>query len=113
MVDMKSFYLCFATIATMMVFAIIAIKKVSSIRNKFITILSIVNDIVITATAAYIMSLIYKAMNNYEAFVQKYGSISGYFTCISICFCIVQVIVVVVTNIYVYIKRNSRMIKNK
>lgn len=61
----------------------------------------------------YIVTLSYKAMENYEAFVNEFGSLADKFTYISICFCISQIVILFLVWICKMITRNTRMIKKR
>ena len=58
-------------------------------------------------------NIVYKAMENYEVFVSRYGNIKDYFTYLSIYFCSSQIVILVLIYIYKFIKRHTRMIKKR
>ena len=72
-----------------------------------------VEEIIGVVALGYLVTLAYRAMEDYEAFVQKFGSLADHFTYISIYFCISQIVILVLIWIYKLITRNTRMIKKR
>ena len=112
-IDMKAVYLTLTVVLMMFIFAIITVKKILSIRSTFTTILLFIEEIIGAGTLGYILSLTYKAMESYDAFLEKYGTITNYFTYISLYFCASQIVIIVLINIYRFIKRHTKMIKKR
>lgn len=113
MIDIKAIYITMAVVLAMVILCIATVKKIVSIQSGFTTFLMFVEEAVGAAFLGYMLSLSYKAMENYEAFVEKYGEIKDYFTYLSIYFCASQVIILVLIWIYKFIKRHTRMIKKR
>ena len=113
MIDIKAIYITVGIIIFMCVLCIITIKKIMSIRSGFTTFLMFIEEIIGAVTLGYLLSLSYKAMENYEEFLEIYGKISDYFTYIAIYFCSSQIIILILIYIYKFIKRHSRMIKKR
>jgi len=72
-----------------------------------------VEEIIGIIALGYIVILSYKAMENYEKFVEEVGSLADKFTYISIWFCLSQIVILISIWIYKLITRNTRMIKKK
>ena len=113
MIDLKAIYIILAVVLAMIILCIATVKKIMSIRSGFTTFLMFVEEAVGAVFLGYILSLSYKAMEDYEAFVAKYGEIKDYFTYLSIYFCASQIIILVLIWIYKFIKRHTRMIKKR
>lgn len=113
MIDIKAIYITLSVVLAMIILCVVTVKKLVSIRSGFTTFLMFVEEAVGAVFLGYMLSLSYKAMENYEAFVEKYGEIKDYFTYLSIYFCASQVIILVLIWIYKFIKRHTRMIKKR
>lgn len=113
MIDIKAIYITLAVVLAMIILCVVTVKKIMSIRSGFTTFLMFVEEAVGAVFLGYILSLSYKAMENYEVFVAKYGEIKDYFTYLSIYFCASQIIILVLIWIYKFIKRHTRMIKKR
>ena len=72
-----------------------------------------VEEIIGAIVLGYLVSLVYKAMENYEVFEAQNGSLVDKFTYISIYFCSSQIIILILIGIYKFIKRHTRMIKKR
>lgn len=73
----------------------------------------LVEELIGIGALGYIVTLAYRAMEDYEAFVQKFGNLADKFTYISIYFCISQIAILILIWIYKFITRNTRMIKKR
>ena len=113
MIDIKAIYVTLAVVIAMIILCIATVKKILSIRSGFTTFLMFVEEIIGAVFLGYMLSLVYKAMENYEVFVSRYGDIKDYFTYLSIYFCSSQVVILVLIHIYKFIKRHTRMIKKR
>lgn len=113
MIDLKMMYFVLVALALIGILCVMTIKKILSIRSAWTTFLMFVEEIIGIVTLGYLVSLTYKAMENYEKFTEEYGSLADKFTYISIYFCASQVIILILIWIYKLIKRNTRMIKKR
>lgn len=113
MVDIKAIYVTLAVVIAMILLCIATVKKILSVRSGFTTFLMFVEEIIGAVFLGYMLSLVYKAMENYEVFVSRYGNIKDYFTYLSIYFCSSQIVILVLIYIYKFIKRHTRMIKKR
>jgi len=113
MIDIKGMYLTIGAIVTMIIFGLIVINKLINIKSKFTLFLLIIEEIIGAGTVAYMLSLSYKAMENYEAFVIKYGDFPKNISIIAYFFVISQIIILILLWIYKLIKRNQKLIKKK
>lgn len=113
MIDIKAIYITLSVVLAMILLCVVTIKKLVSIRSSFTTILMFAEEAVGAVFLGYVLSLLYKAMEDYEVFVEKYGEIKDYFTYLSIYFCASQIIILVLIWIYKFIKRHTRMIKKR
>lgn len=76
-------------------------------------VLMFIEEIIGIGALGYIVILSYKAMEDYEAFVQKFGSLADRFTYASIYFCISQVVILILIWICKLLTRNRRLIKKR
>ncbi len=113
MIDIKGMYLTIGAIVTMIIFGLIVINKLINIKSKFTLFLLIIEEIIGAGTVAYMLSLSYKAMENYEAFVIKHGNFPKNISIIAYFFVISQIIILILLWIYKLIKRNQKLIKKK
>lgn len=112
-VDIKALYIIFIVIIFMIILCIMTIKKLLSIKSLFTTLLMTIEEIIGICAFAYIVSMVYKAMDNHNEFVQKYGRLEDNFTYISIYFCLSQIIILILASIYKFIKRRTKFIKKR
>jgi len=112
-IDIQAIYLTLGVLAFMIILAIITVKKLLSIRSGFTTFLMFIEEIIGAVALGYLVSLAYKAMEDYSAFVEQYGTMEDKFTQISIYFCSSQIIILILVWIYKFIKRHSRLIKKR
>lgn len=112
-IDIKAVYLTVTVVGVMILLAVITVKKLMSTRSKFSTFLMVIEELIGAVTLGYVLSLAYMAMEDYTAFVQKYGELKDYFTYISIYFCASQIIILVLVSIYRFIKKRTKFIKNR
>ena len=97
----------------MVILYVVAIKKLINIKIRFTSFLMFIEEVIGVCTFAYLFSHAYKAMENYDVYVNKYGEIQNNFTLLSIYFCISQFIIHILIGIYKSIKKRSRLIKKR
>ncbi len=112
-IDIKSIYLTIAVLMFMVILCVITIKKLINIKSRLTAFLMVIEEIIGVVTFSYLLTLSYKAMEDYEVFVSKYGPMEDNFTFISIYFCASQIIMLIIIGIYKAIKRRSRLIKKR
>lgn len=112
-IDIQMMYFVIITLIFMGILGISTIKKILSIRSKFTTFLMFVEEIIGTVSIGYMVSLAYKAMENYEIFKKQHGSLADIYTYISIYFCLSQIIILMSIWVFKFFSRNRRMIKKR
>jgi len=112
-IDIESIYLTITVVVVMLTLAVITIKRLMNTRSKFTAFLLVIEELIVGITAIGSFVLSYKAMENYEAFVAKYGNMRDIFTYISIYFCASQIVILFFIFIYRAINRRKRLIKNR
>ena len=112
-VDLQMVYLVLVALGFMGGLAVFTIKKILSARGKFTTFLMVIEELIGATTLGYLVSLAYKAMENYDIFVAEYGNLADKFTNISIYFCASQIILLILVGIYKFINKSRRLIKKR
>lgn len=72
-----------------------------------------VEELIGIVALGYIVTLTYRAMEDYDEFVNKFGNLGDIFTYVSIYFCISQIIILLLVWLCKLIKKSSRLIKKR
>ncbi len=112
-IDIKTIYLTIMVVAIMLILAIITIKRLMHTRSKLTSFLMVIEEIISMITLVIIFVLSYSAMEDYSAFVEKYGELKDILTYISIYFVSSQLVILTIVSIYRNVNKHKKFIKDK
>ena len=112
-IDLKMVYFVLVSLAFMVILCVITIKKILSMKSRFTAFLLLIEEMIGVVALGYIVTLAYRAMEDYEAFIEQFGNLADRFTYISIYFCISQIFILLLAWLCKLINKSKKLIKKR